>query len=1142
MPLASPAEGDTDDRLYIGVLGPLLLRQGHQGTPAVSERRRCLLGLLALHANQSVDAEEIIELMWDGRVPNGGRNLLHTHVCRLRGLLGADNRHAVERTSNGYRLVTAPSQLDLAAFDDLVARGRHATTAGRPDAALDLYTEALDCWRGSVLADVPALLQHPAAVAAEQRRLELVLTHADLAVELGRHEQATSRLRLAVQNEPLHEGLHARLMLALAAGGQQAAAMTVFETIRDRLDAELGLRPGPDLWAARAAILHPPAAVSMQSPTHPVGPQTASEPASVVRPVAAAPDKAPQHPGPLQAQAGHGEAHTSTSPVQMPSSIGSSTRFGIRRGSAAVQVTGLSVRTVNDLERSHAGRTRHDPVRLLAGAPHLEGGSRASLERAAARPGPRPLEVRGDPPVDRLPLDLADFTGRRRQVGELLDRLRDTRSTNAVVGVSGRAGVGKTALTVHVAHQLRDQFPGGRLFVSLTGMSGKPVAPEDVLSRILLLLGMDHATIPSDVEGRVELYGACLSARRVLVVLDDAADEAQVRLLLPPYTGSAVLITSRRSLVGLEAVRWLPLRELDEQESVELLGKVTGAERVAAQPDGAVAIVRLCSRLPLAIRIAGAKLAVKPHWTLWELADRLASEMRRLDELQAGDLAIRTSLSLSYRTLDDQSRRVLRTLGLLRTADFPPWVAAALLGLELTEVEAVLERLVDWHLLEPVGRDPVGRQRYRMHDLLALFARECAQDESPRGEPAGLSRVLQHGLTVLDSMEARLTAGGKPPADTVNRLSAAYPLGWLPAQRAVVSSRTAEPVTTFWELGWTITGTLVATSFELWSHWDDWLMTREAALIAAQRPGDRLSLTVDGEPAVLHGRTDPWGAVVADLEACSTILNELDDHRWRSMMLAGLGNIYRAQGRLDAARHTLGESLRLFRDIGHLGWQAAALFSMGSVLVALEQLPEAVECYAQVSDIFANKGDQLWLAYTRRALGFAYQQHGRYAEATVALDQCLPVFRDQCDWMSEAYTLLFLGYAERGQGRVDDSAAHLDAALRVFREHGDWRGGAMASRALAAAERERGSTDAALKSLQCGLAVFREMDDPVGVAFTTYDLASLHRSLDNQTQVRSLYRTCLSLFRDLGLSRWAARSVDALRTLDEPLTRAGDPR
>jgi DNA-binding SARP family transcriptional activator len=369
----------------------------------------------------------------------------------------------------------------------------------------------------------------------------------------------------------------------------------------------------------------------------------------------------------------------------------------------------------------------------LEPGPALQRLEHAILAADPALEPPEPTTVAdGSPslvanPPCHLPADVADFTGRQEALAALtglLGREPDGHApAMAVATIAGMAGVGKTALAVRTAHRLRPRFPDGQLHVHLGG-SGRPRPPAEVLAGLLQALGEDPAAVPDGLEERAWRYRTLLADRRVLVVLDDAAAEAQVRPLLPGGAGCAALVTSRATLAGLEAAHQLTLDVLDPDEAVGLLAKVAGPGRVAAEPVAAEAIARRCGYLPLAVRVAGARLTARPHWRLARLAERLGDETRRLDELRAGDLEVRASLEGSLRGQDAATRRAFRLLGLLPAGDFTARAVAALLDLPVTDAEELLERLVEVHLLEVAGLEAAGRTRYRLHDLLRGLARE----------------------------------------------------------------------------------------------------------------------------------------------------------------------------------------------------------------------------------------------------------------------------------------------------------------------------------------------------------------------------------------------------------------------------------
>src|SRR5574341_685052 len=324
--------------------------------------------------------------------------------------------------------------------------------------------------------------------------------------------------------------------------------------------------------------------------------------------------------------------------------------------------SGVSARTIRALETGGVGRPQRESLRLLADALALDGAARAALFAATRDAGWTQRATTGATPklapAFLLPPDIPDFTGRDQVVarlGAVLVGDRDGAAGSTVMVVvsvvTGKAGVGKSALAVHVAHQLRPRFPDGQLYVDLRGLEPRALDPALVLGWFLRALGVDRDLVPEDVDQRAGLYRSLLADRRVLVVLDNAADAAQVRLLLPAGAGNAVLVTSRERLAGLAMSDAIDLEVLAPEQAMELLGRIAGADRIAAEPEAARAIAALCGGLPLALRVAGVRLAAKPHWRLGRLANRLGDPHRRLHELAVGDLAVRASLALSYQRL-----------------------------------------------------------------------------------------------------------------------------------------------------------------------------------------------------------------------------------------------------------------------------------------------------------------------------------------------------------------------------------------------------------------------------------------------------------------------------------------------------------
>ncbi|MBO0870495.1 MAG: winged helix-turn-helix domain-containing protein, partial [Micromonosporaceae bacterium] len=370
------------------------------------------------------------------------------------------------------------------------------------------------------------------------------------------------------------------------------------------------------------------------------------------------------------------------------------------------------------------------------------------------RPAPEPSRGRAPlpsptAPVPRqLPPAASHFTGRATQLAWLtaLAHPADTQTAAGTVVISaidGMAGIGKTTLAVHAAHQIADGYPDGQLFLDLHGYTHgvTPTEPGEALDRMLRLLGVAGEQIPTDLDERVGLYRSRLAGRRVLIVLDNAATEAQVLPLLPGAPGCLVLVTSRRRLSGLEHTHSLSLDTLPPHDAVALLRDTAGEARLAGQPaDLAAELVELCGRLPLAIRIAAARLRSHPAWDLAHLVHRLRDQQHRLTELATGQRSVTAALDLSYQDLDTDLRHAYRLLGLHPGPDIDPYAAAALLDTTLAEADRTLEQLLDAHLLQ----EPIP-SRYRFHDLTRAHAAHTAtRDEPEDSARSALDRLLDH--------------------------------------------------------------------------------------------------------------------------------------------------------------------------------------------------------------------------------------------------------------------------------------------------------------------------------------------------------------------------------------------------------------
>lgn len=771
----------------------------------------------------------------------------------------------------------------------------------------------------------------------------------------------------------------------------------------------------------------------------------------------------------------------------------------------------LSARAVRGIESGDVRSPRARSVSLLSEALMLQGperevfqaGFRAQATASSAEssrrlsPGGRVGLV---PNPSLLPLDIPDLTGRDDLVRGLVDLLpgggRESSAPTApavvVLAVAGRAGIGKTTLAVHVAHQLRSRFPDGQLYVNLRGAHSDPLDPSKVLGRFLRALGQDGGAIPSGLEERAELYRGLLADRHVLVLLDDAASEAQVRPLLPGSATSAVLVTSRGRLAALEGAHLVELDVLERAQAVALLARIAGARRVAAEPQAAEAIVAWCGLLPLAVRIAGAKLAARPHWALARLEGLLSDERRRLDQLAVGDLEVRASVALSYAALSEEERTAFRRLALLRAPDFAGWVAAPLLDVAAAQAEEVLDRLVQAQLLDTTGDGGDGQPRYRFHDLLRVYARERARLEEPADQrDAALSRALGAWLALAEQADQMLPNGsavlsrGSAPRWWLDRdrqaALLADPVAWLETERhallTAVEQAALSTTAGMDELAWELAASLSAF-FELRSYFDEWRSSNAISLATTRRTGNSRgqiaaltnlasSLEYDqgNEAARLFEEACRLAKEIGDAhaEACTLVKLVTPERYNRGRPLVALERAERAVAMLTR----LGDGRRL----GYALYERGTVhLELGSDIMAEADLDHALSLLQQA--------DQRGVAQVLRRLGIMHMERGELELATSRLEQGLELCRTLRDTLGEAYTLESLGGVWAKRADFIQARTLLDKAYQEFQRTGILRGQGITMRALGELHASQGRPDQALACMQHALNIWQQLDMP----------------------------------------------------------------
>ncbi|MEU7750015.1 BTAD domain-containing putative transcriptional regulator [Nonomuraea sp. NPDC049158] len=596
----------------------------------------------------------------------------------------------------------------------------------------------------------------------------------------------------------------------------------------------------------------------------------------------------------------------------------------------------------------------------------------------------------GRPRPRLLPRAPLVFVGRSAERAHLHSVLYGTASP-PVVALHGPGGAGKSALALTVAHGVTDRYPDGQLYVDLQGSTPglPPLRPAEVLGRFLRALGVPPGDVPAAPAEAATHYQSLLADRRVLVVLDNAVGAAQVAPLLPAGGGCAALVTSRAALTTMDAVP-IAVGMLDEVESVRLLRLLAGPERVSAEAAAAAEIARSCGFHPLALRIAGARLAGRPDWSLARFGERLGDQRRRLDELQAADLRVRTCFEVGYGTLTSTAKAIFRAFGVLEVPEAGVELTAALADVDQTTAEAALDELTEARLLEPVGDG-----RFRMHDLLRLFAAElAAAHDTPRERTRAVGRALEWYLARLRRLQTLLQphlmpAGGGENASDVGLADLAAAVRWLDTDlpclvAAAVQAAKGE------QGGFVIELTALIKAIAMKSgYWRELETTARLAIEVARRAGDRVA------------------------EAAT---------------LATLGLLEWKSGRPEAARALLQRALDLWRAVGERGEEGLALHNLGWLCMQAGDLDAALD----------HIGTGLLLLKTHRPnrvglvshnLGEVLLRLGRHTEAVDRFEQCLTIRRADRDLYGESITLAALGRAHCLLDQRDKALAVLAEAL-----------------------------------------------------------------------------------------------------------------
>ncbi|MFI8963054.1 tetratricopeptide repeat protein [Streptomyces sp. NPDC053493] len=724
-----------------------------------------------------------------------------------------------------------------------------------------------------------------------------------------------------------------------------------------------------------------------------------------------------------------------------------------------------------------------------------------TLEQAILRDDPalRPPEAApaAATRVNFLPVDLPDFTGREEE----LDRLTGSWAGGvvAISAIDGMAGIGKTSLAVHAAHRLADRFPDGQLFVDLQAHTAglDPLDASAALEVLLSQLGVPAERVPASLADRAALWRAELSGRRVLAVLDNALSADQVRPLLAGTTTALVVITSRRRLTDLDGAHALSMDVLSAAEAIELFTAIVG-ERAAAEPVAVLDVLQLCGFLPLAVRIAAARLHHRPRWTVEYLAGRLRDQRRRLSELATTERGVAAAFTLSYQQLDSEQQRMFRLLGLQPGRDIGPAAAAALTGLPLDRAEQLMEDLLDAHVL---AQHRPGR--YTFHDLLREHALATADaQEPPEARSAALDRLFTYYLHGASAAMNHLYPEGKnrrplipePNTVTSSPCDETEAVGWLEAERA----------------------NLIAIGHHTAGH------GRHAHTIhlAATLHRYLLGHAHHTDALTLHGLALEASRHIGDTAAEARTLLDLGEVR------------YWWYGHYEQAVENYQHALRLSADIGDQGAQARALQNLATCHWRQREYDQSRGHYQQSLDMFRALDDHAGEARSLTGLGLVHEHHGRYAEAHDHHRQALRIYQETGSRIGEIVVLNNLGLVCRRRGSYDQARHHHGDALRLCRTFGFRGDEAESLNGLAETARSMGQLAQAVDHHEAALTVAWEVGYHTEQARAHDGLARTHRHLGQLDRARHHAQQALDLYTTLDVPE-AQEIHDLLRDLHQ---------
>ncbi|MER5208825.1 BTAD domain-containing putative transcriptional regulator [Streptomyces sp. NPDC002825] len=1023
--------------LRIDLLGPVRALRGDVPVALGPVRRQAVLAALVLRAPGFVTYRQLLEDVWGAEPPGTGHRVLPSYVYALRRALDPAGARpggsVIGGGRGGYRFEAGGARTDLAELAEQAALGRHAKASGDLAGALDAGGRALALLRGEPLPGLPGPLADTERHRLVRLRQALHQERAECLILLGRHQEALDGLMTAPVALPYDEPLAALRMRALYGSGRQAEALAVYRETRARLLDELGVEPGEDLRRVQQAVLRRDDALLLgRGPRGGGAAASRAGGATGLRAGRADPVE-PVHTGRAGTPEPRADAHR---PVD----------------------TGQPVAARRSVDTGQPGDTRRPADARPAGDGRPVGGPDA--------PG-RSVPLRRN----ELPGDTASLVGRAAELAVLTAPVHP--GAVSVMTVDGTAGVGKTALVVRAAWTLADEHPDGCLFVDLEAHGA--AGPHRALRRLLRTVRGAAEELPAerdDADGLADLvtaWRAATSGLRLLLVVDGARSAEQVRPLLPAGPGSRVLVAGRQRLPGLDAETRLTVEPLDTGDAVGLLRALLGESRADREPEAAAELARRCGGLPLALRIASARLQNRPSWNLSYLAGRMSDDVRGLGELRAEDRSVEAAFRLSYDRLEPELRRGFRALGVLPTVRFDGLGPAAALGRSRAHAEGILEDLVDASLLQEPHPG-----RYRLHDLVRAHARQLAAAE-PGEAAADRAAVLR-----LYTVAGRLAGDWGPDA---------FPTGPDASGAPFEDPREAS--------AW-----LDAAGGEL---------VDVVAYAAAAGEFDHACWIAEAlvDPMLRQGLPHECRAA---LELALPCADRAADRRMPSALRTCMGVVDVRQGRFRQAHAWFTEALHHASDDEKgLRERARAVAGIGVCAWTQGRVEEGTAHLEEAAGLAAALGDD-WLANVVTCnLGAIRHQQGRHEQALELYLSALALAEKNGRPRTISSSLCFVADAQLALGRTEEAVGLLRRAADLARAAGDALLHVLALSRLATAEQVRGELRAAVDTHHEALSTLTEHTGTWLEMEVRTRLGGTYAAAGRHAEAHQEFRTALSL-------------------------------